>query len=235
MDLLTRYISLLTEYMGIPLALVLVHGIGTWYWVSYWDLRSLAWLSCLALPWLGLACLSAWLVLLLLSSNNNGGVKLRPARRRRAGCCCGCCRCDKPSRAEPRRATVSQASQAKARIRTTTRMACHDPVAGFCRTFLKFLSNFCRTGSCLGSVWVMFGVTLGRVWGHFGSCLGSSGDMFGSCLGSLWGVFGSCLGSLWGMFGVTLGRVWGHPGSSLGHFLGRVGGPFWATSDNYLT
>ena len=36
----------------------------------------LAWLAWLALPWLGLACLSAWLV--LANSNNNGGAKRRP-------------------------------------------------------------------------------------------------------------------------------------------------------------
>ena len=53
----------------------------------------------------------------------------------------------KPSR--PRRAMVSQASQAKARIRTATSMALHevwqDLVAGFRQTFIELLSNFCRT------------------------------------------------------------------------------------------
>ena len=41
---------------------------------------ALAWLAWLALPWLGLACLSAWLVIVVIvnSKNNNGGAKRRP-------------------------------------------------------------------------------------------------------------------------------------------------------------
>ena len=142
-----------------------------WPWLGW---LGLPWLSWLAWPRIGLACLSAWLV--LANSNNNGGAKRRPARRRRAGCCCcwqGRARLrGKPSQGEARQAKTakaSQASQAKASQASQAK-----PFLGYRHIFgpAHYLVPFCLYGPSVRPI--------GPFLGPIGPCVGYKID------GAIW-------------------------------------------------